>query len=73
MEKEEKAITDGLLKLEEAGAGVNQMKKELAVKDENLKKSTDEVNALLQVLNKENEKADAKAREVNGITEKCMK
>ena len=47
------------------------MKKILAVKDEQLKKSTDEVNALIVVLNRENEKADIKAREVNGITEKC--
>lgn len=72
LEVEEKSITDGLIKLDEAGDGVNIMKKELAKQDEILKKKSDEVNALLVVLNKENEKAEIKAKEVNGITEACL-
>jgi len=72
LEIEEKSITDGLIKLDEAGDGVNVMKKELAKQDEILKKASEEVNALLVVLNKENEKAEIKAKEVNGITVACL-
>jgi len=49
------------------------MKKELAKKDESLKKATEEVTELLKVLKKEGEKADTKQREVSIIASNCEK
>jgi dynein heavy chain len=71
LQKEEKAISDGLLKLEEAGEGVNLMKKELAKKDESLKKASEEVSVMLKELKKEGEKADIKQKEVSIIASNC--
>lgn len=62
-----------MLKLEEAGEGVNVMKKELAKKDESLKKATEEVNELLKVLKKEGDKAEIKQKEVSIIADNCQK
>lgn len=61
---EEKQIIDGLYKLEDASSGVAIMKKELAVKEELVRKTSESVNELLKTLEKENEKADKKAKEV---------
>lgn len=49
------------------------MKKELAKKDESLKKASEEVGELLKVLKKEGEKADLKQREVSIIASNCEK
>ena len=49
------------------------MKKELAIKDDNLKVKTEEVNQLLKVLEVENGKAEKKASEVNATRTNCEK
>lgn len=49
------------------------MKKELAKKDESLKKATEEVNELLKVLTKEGDKAEVKQKEVSIIADNCQK
>lgn len=72
IEVEEKQIVDGLDKLAEAADGVNKLRKDLAVKEEALKKSTDEVNEKLVIINKENIKATQQAAEVAQIAEQCL-
>lgn len=69
---EEKQIIDGLAKLEQAAQGVALMKKDLAVQEEQVRKMTEQTNELLKTLEKENEKADKKAKEVGLLTENCQ-
>lgn len=49
------------------------MKKQLAVKDENLKVKNEEVTQMIKVLDVENKKADKKAAEVNLTRQGCEK
>jgi dynein heavy chain len=70
---DESQINEGLAKLEQASTDINQMKKELAVKEEELKKKSEECNAAVKVITQENIKADAKAAEVSVISAACEK
>ena len=69
---DEQNIISGLDKLAKAGADVELLKKDLAEKGVVLKTATEETDKLLQVLDKENKRADEKAKDVNNVTQACL-
>ena len=68
IDKDEGNIISGLDKLAKAGADVELLKKDLAVKGQTLKQATEETDKLLKTLDVENKRADVKAKEVNAVT-----
>jgi len=70
---DEAQINEGLAKLEQAAKDISAMKKDLDIQNENLKKSTEEVNATVKIINAESIKAEAKKKEVEIITAQCVK
>ena len=69
---EEQNINQGLDKLAEATAGVEELKINLKKEDVILKSAVDATAKLLETLDVENKKADIKSQEVNAVTEACM-
>ena len=72
IDKDESNIVSGLDKLAKAGADVELLKKDLAVKGTTLKQATEETDKLLKTLDVENKRADVKAKEVNAVTQACL-
>ena len=69
---EEQNINQGLDKLAEATAGVEELKINLKKEDVVLKSAVEATAKLLEFLDVENKKADIKSQEVNAVTEACM-
>jgi len=65
-------IKNGLDKLLEATEGVNHMKVKLQQEDLKLQKSSEETNALIEVLSRENEAAERKTIEVDATKNSCI-
>lgn len=69
---EEQNINQGLEKLAEATAGIDELKINLKKEDVILKSAVEATAKLLEFLDVENKKADIKSQEVNAVTEACM-
>lgn len=72
IDTEEKNITKGLDKLDEATSDVDKLKDVLKVENVKLEEATESTNKLLKELEVENKNADVKSQEVNGVTIACQ-